>query len=334
MEIMPLISVIIPVHNVERFLRRCLDSVLGQTYKNLEIILVDDGSTDGSGKICDEYAANDNRVWVFHNANQGVSAARNCGLDNATGEYIAFVDSDDYIEPDMIERLYTGMIDNGATYSACGFNCVGINDTVLSFHTVDKLHIYSGIDALHQHYLNPNSKENFVMVCGKLFQRKIFENLRFCQGLLFEDIQIMPYILLSSEKVVIIPYVGYHYVRNNESITNKNDIQHKERLYNDSFKIWGDHLKLYEQNNIKDLAEYVKVLCVNKVIAHSLEGTIPAEAKTDSIRMARKFTRELIFSHVSVKTKIRYALFCILGESNFKKAWEVKSGSLLAGNKN
>ena len=93
MENMPLISVIIPVYNVERFLRRCLDSVLGQTYKNLEIILVDDGSIDESGRICDEYAANDKRVLVFHNANQGISAARNCGLDNAKGEYIAFVDS-------------------------------------------------------------------------------------------------------------------------------------------------------------------------------------------------------------------------------------------------
>lgn len=105
-QVLPLISVIIPIYKVEGFLRKCVGSVLAQTYPKLEIILVDDGSVDNCGKICDEYAAKDNRIRAIHQANQGLSAARNAGLRIAQGEYIAFVDSDDYIEPDMYEYLY------------------------------------------------------------------------------------------------------------------------------------------------------------------------------------------------------------------------------------
>ena len=101
----PKISVIVPVYKVEPYLRKCLDSIVGQTYQNLEIILVDDGSPDGCGAICDEYAAQDKRVRVIHKANGGVSSARNAGLTAATGEWIGWVDSDDWIEPDMYERM-------------------------------------------------------------------------------------------------------------------------------------------------------------------------------------------------------------------------------------
>ena len=117
--ILPLISVIIPVYNVEKYLRECLDSVLAQTYKNLEIILIDDGSPDNCGKICDEYAQKDNRIKVIHQVNQGVSAARNAGLKVATGEYIAFVDSDDFIKPDMYEYLYALISKEHADMAMC-----------------------------------------------------------------------------------------------------------------------------------------------------------------------------------------------------------------------
>ena len=115
----PLISIIIPVYNVEQYLRECLDSVLAQTYPNLEIILINDGSQDNSGKICDEYAAKDGRVQVIHQLNQGVSAARNAGLKVASGEYIGFVDSDDYIQPDMYEYLYQLISKDNADVAMC-----------------------------------------------------------------------------------------------------------------------------------------------------------------------------------------------------------------------
>ena len=101
-----LVSIIVPIYKVEKYLKQCLDSILNQTYENIEIILVDDGSPDNCGKICDEYASNDKRIRVIHKENGGLSSARNAGLDVATGEYISFIDSDDYVSENFIKRLY------------------------------------------------------------------------------------------------------------------------------------------------------------------------------------------------------------------------------------
>ncbi|GMO37902.1 MAG: hypothetical protein Ta2B_17610 [Termitinemataceae bacterium] len=117
---MPVISVIIPVYNVEHYLRRCLDSVLAQTFTDFECILIDDGSPDKSPAICDEYAKKDSRFVVIHQANAGVSAARNAGLDIAQGEWITFVDSDDWIEPDMLRVLYQNAVKHQSDVSVCG----------------------------------------------------------------------------------------------------------------------------------------------------------------------------------------------------------------------
>ena len=117
-----LIRVIVPVYNVERYLRRCVDSILHQTYQDLEVLLVDDGSTDASGAICDEYAAQEERVTAVHQKNRGLSAARNAGLERAQGTYLCFVDSDDYIEPEMFEELLLIAMDTGADLTLCDFN--------------------------------------------------------------------------------------------------------------------------------------------------------------------------------------------------------------------
>ena len=116
----PLISVIIPVYKVELYLRECIDSVLAQTYQNLEVILVDDGSPDQCGSICEQYAEKDNRVCVIHKENGGLSDARNAGIDVAKGEYIGFVDSDDWVAPDMYECLYKASVEYNAEFVVCG----------------------------------------------------------------------------------------------------------------------------------------------------------------------------------------------------------------------
>ena len=119
---MPKISVIVPVYNVEKYLRKCIESILNQTFREFELILVDDGSTDSSGKICDEYALKDSRIKVIHKENGGASSARNAGLDVAKGEYIGFVDSDDWIEMDMYGELYRLIKENNTDISVCGIN--------------------------------------------------------------------------------------------------------------------------------------------------------------------------------------------------------------------
>ena len=115
-----LISVIVPVYNVEEYLPKCIESIINQTYKNLEIILVDDGSTDNSGRICDEYAKKDDRIIVFHKENGGLSDARNCGIDAATGDWVQFVDSDDYIHQTMVEKMYSSCKRNQTKLAVCG----------------------------------------------------------------------------------------------------------------------------------------------------------------------------------------------------------------------
>ena len=147
-----MISVIIPVYNVEEYLDDCLTSVLAQTYSNLEILLINDGSTDNSGVICDKYAQTDSRIKVFHKENGGVSSARNIGLENATGQYIAFVDPDDWIEPNMYETIITQFEKSDVDAVFCGY-WENFSDEVKRnpvIHMPEKHDIVSGRDALYQ----------------------------------------------------------------------------------------------------------------------------------------------------------------------------------------
>jgi len=124
LEDIPLISIIVPVYKVEQYLHRCVDSILSQTYDNFELILIDDGSPDGCPAICDEYTKNDSRVHVIHQVNQGLAEVRNVGVKQAHGEYIAFIDSDDFVSPNYIETLYSGVVDYDADISICSFSKV------------------------------------------------------------------------------------------------------------------------------------------------------------------------------------------------------------------
>ena len=133
----PLISVVVPVFRVEKYLERCVRSILSQTWRDIEVILVDDGSDDRCPLICDGFAGSDSRVRVIHKPNGGLSSARNAGIDAAAGEYLMFIDSDDYIEPEMAEKLYDALIESGADMSLCGYRCVGDDGKELSVHTTD-----------------------------------------------------------------------------------------------------------------------------------------------------------------------------------------------------
>lgn len=303
-----------------------MDSVVGQSYQNLEIILIDDGSIDRSGEICDQYAAQDCRVRVFHQENQGISAARNRGLDAATGEYIAFVDSDDYIAADVLELLYKSVISNNAACAICGYNCVDSNGSILSTYSVRSVQRYSGIESLRRHYYHASGEENFVTVWGKLFCKKLFSDLRFRTGICFEDIHLMPYWLLQSEEVVLIPYAGYNYTQNENSIMHTTNEAHSARLYKNAFVIWQEHLELYKQRGLEDFENAVYCAIVSKVIAHSLAESIPHEMVRESLALAHRYTKKLVWhTALPVKQKLYFALFSILGPNHFRSFMRVRS---------
>jgi len=181
----PLISVIVPVYQVEAYLGRCVESLLAQTYRNLEIILIDDGSLDGCPKICDAYAEKDDRVRVIHQENAGLSGARNAGIDAARGEYLAFADSDDYVAEDFIRTLYDLLQETGSAISQCRFAYVQ-GEKLRSEESRD-YQIYRGACLLEQLYGPEEEATCFVVAWNKLYRRELFEKIRYPLGRIHED---------------------------------------------------------------------------------------------------------------------------------------------------
>lgn len=196
-----LISVIIPVYNVQAFLDEAIQSVLQQTYSNLEIIIIDDGSTDNSGKLCDDYAASDSRIHVIHTPNGGLSSARNKGLDIATGNYILFLDSDDYFEPDTIRSLYFNLINHNADISIGSIRDVDEHSNELY---IDSLNLQDDIMVLdEQSYWKFTMTRKFgVTVTSKLYKRCIWDTLRFREGKIHEDDGAIVDIMRQCSKIV------------------------------------------------------------------------------------------------------------------------------------
>lgn len=212
------ISVIVPVYKVEPYLRRCVDSILAQTYTNLEIILVDDGSPDSCGAICDEYAEKDERVRVIHKENGGLSDARNAGLEIATGEWLSFIDSDDWIEPTMYETL----LNNAGVHDA-QISIGGVVDELLTENGVIVTKTTAGNSVVTevrkkqpaiQHFLNHSWS-----AWDKIYRREVFDGIRYPVGEINEDEAIALHLLDRCERVVYTNEPFYHYIRRPESIT-------------------------------------------------------------------------------------------------------------------
>ena len=211
-----MISVIVPVYNVEPYLRKCLDSILGQTYRDLEVLVIDDGSTDGSGKICDEYKK-DERVRVFHTENRGLSATRNLGLDKATGEWIGFVDSDDWIEPDMYEVLFRKAEETGADVVECG--------SLFEYPTKTTKHpAVQSLISETESVLSLLKGKVSTLVWNKLYRRKLFDNTRFPDGRSFEDIATT-HKIIQNAKVVGVPNYLYHWLQRESGISQSHDLK-------------------------------------------------------------------------------------------------------------
>ena len=216
----PLISIIVPVYNVEDYLKACLDSIINQTYKNLEIILIDDGSTDNSGKICDEYAGKDNRIKLIHKPNVGLSDARNAGLEIAKGEYIGFVDSDDYIAEDMYEFLYNLVVDNDLDVAMCASCDVHEDGTVKTPKIFKTIFINEKEKIIENLFVN-QAGGLAISVCNKLFKKKVIKNCKFTVGKTSEDVFFVLKWIENTDKFCRISDVKYYYVQHMHSITHQ-----------------------------------------------------------------------------------------------------------------
>ena len=216
----PLISVIVPVYNVEPYLRRCIDSILAQTYENLEIILVDDGSPDRCGEICDEYARLDRRIRVIHQENSGVSAARNAALAVAEGEYIGFVDSDDWIEPNMYEEMYEAILATDSDIAVIDFVKEPCPE-VAHQNDSGKREVLSGVQA----YCEMMKGEKFQgHMCSKLARKAVLKKNTFCLDIsVLEDMLFCTEMFFRTRKVVYQKSSLYHYWMSDQSLSHSMD---------------------------------------------------------------------------------------------------------------
>lgn len=215
-----LISVIVPVYNVEDYLERCVDSLLNQTYHNLELILVDDGSPDCCGKLCDEYACKDGRVKVIHKENGGLSDARNVAIPLAKGDYVSFVDSDDWVSPFYLENLYNAIQKNDSDIACSWFENVFENKSNKA-EPINKLQFYECLDqvACLKRMLYQNGVE--VSACCKLYKKSVIQRLRYPVGKLYEDIPVTYEAIKNSNTIAVIENIDYYYFQRAQSIQNE-----------------------------------------------------------------------------------------------------------------
>lgn len=218
----PMISVIVPVYNVERYLDRCLTSISAQSYRNLEILLINDGSTDKSGSICKEWEKKDSRIRLFQQENRGLSAARNRGIDEVLGEYLCFVDSDDYLSEQMLEALMKELLLQNAEIAVCNlvYEYEDKEEEVNQEYQIREASVVSGQEFIT--WMDQGKYAFCEVVCNKLYKRKLFDDIRFPEGKVHEDEFVFHRLIYPRKRIACIPMIGYHYWRHTGSITTQN----------------------------------------------------------------------------------------------------------------
>ena len=239
------VSIVVPIYNVEKFLVRCIDSIVNQTYSNLEIILVDDQSPDNCGAICDDYARKDDRIKVIHQENKGLSGARNSGIDIATGDYIAFIDSDDFIASDYVETLLDTLIKTGADIVQCYYQRFNNEDEC---KTTDNSNVvikeYSSLE-----YLKNHNRSNVMTACNKLYKIALFSKIRYPLGKIHEDLATTYKVIDISNKVAVIDKILYYYYDNYESIS-KGKIKLDKLALIDIYQEQAEYFKVKGYNDL------------------------------------------------------------------------------------
>lgn len=317
-----LISIVVPVYNVEEYLARCLDSILNQTHKDIEIITVDDGSTDSSGNILDEYSMKDSRIKVIHQNNCGVSSARLRGINEASGEWIGFVDADDYIEPDMYETLFKNAVQYNADISHCGHRLIHLDGNVHYFYntgTIKEQNTTSGlIDLLNGDFVEPT-------LCTKLIKRTLLTetiaNHKIDTTLKYNEDFLLNFLCFSiSSQSVYYDFCPYHYYARETSAT-RNRFNLKKIL--DPIKV-RHYILQTSPNELEPLAQKIYI---NKVIdAYSILCFTPKHEYIDEKSNVLKIIKEnkAIIKLLGFKRRL-LATIIVFSPSLYKMIAKLKS---------
>lgn len=294
-----MISVVVPVYNVEQYLERCIKSLSEQTYKDVEIILVDDGATDNSGRICDEWGLKDSRIVVIHQENKGLSGARNTGMEKASGEYLLFVDSDDFVEKDYVLKMAEEAVNNHSDIVFCNYRFVDesgekiFNNNYSSFYSEK---ILDGNDVLE--LFEDKSFKTFFDVCwNKLYRRELFENVKFPEGIsVIEDISVMPLIYHKAKRVSFVEEVLYNYVLRDGSLSHrKYSVEEDSKL---RIPMMEERLQWYKEWGNKELC------LVHLIHMYSLYEKVKEEYKDRRKELGKEYRRIYLFGNG--KDKIKY----------------------------
>lgn len=289
------ISVIVPIYNIEKFLPRCLDSILSQTYRNLEIILVDDGSIDCSGEIADQYEKKDSRIKVIHQVNSGVSVARNRGLDHATGDYIGFVDGDDYVEPDMYETLMQIINEHHVDIAHCGYQMVYPSRVDYYYNSGEKIklsHDEGLLELLKGTRVEPG-------LWNKLYKAELFKQIRLPIGVTeTEDLLCNFEVFLLADTSFFYDVSKYHYILRSGSATSGILSEKKRR---DRYFVVSSILKKSERNSLYYAAAYERFL---RILIENATQINYRELRDESIRELRNEVRKtILFKELGIKIK-------------------------------
>ncbi len=244
------ISIIVPIYKTEKYIDRCIKSIIAQTYNNIEIILVDDGTPDKAGIICDKYADMDNRIKVIHQKNAGQSAARNNALKIATGDYYCFIDSDDYVAENLLERLYNLIKENSADISVVDYSTFYEDQVSAVYESAKETTIYNNTDMIKNIHMVEG--ELYVVMWGKLFKKDLFEGISFPEGRICEDLYVLYNIYGKAKVSVYSNEKLYYYYRGNVT---SSTYTINNRFYDDVFWVLEQEIK-YIDNSFPDLKDY------------------------------------------------------------------------------
>lgn len=310
-----LITIIIPVYNVIEYITKCLDSVLKQTYQNLEIIVVDDGSVDGSGHVCDEYAQKDSRIRVIHKENGGLSDARNAALAVCKGKYISFLDSDDWIENDFVEYLYCLAQKYNADVVECDFKYIDKNGHLFNSPQNDgNIFVFSSEEALEK-----LMQGNYIVTSAtaKLYKRQIFDELRFPYGKFYEDIPVTYEVMLQNDCIVFGNRPLYNYFYRPGSIScRKFSEKRMDALY---FLDESVDKVVNKYPHLKKQAEIAKFRMNFGILIELDNSEIANKYREEVYENVKKYRASTILSkNVNIKWRVK-ALLSVFGEKLIKK---------------